>query len=235
MKLFASILIFVIVGQSNASGWAAFPLTPPSPLGVIVFGNDYQYHQLDPFSPIDSPTGQMDSASLDLLAGYGFAAAFAERIVSETGAQVVLIPCAKGGSSVSEWQQGEPLYTTCLDRIRQVTGYYGLPLAGVLYNQGERDTTRSYLAARWKERFETFVTDLRTDLTYSVPVLYAQLGNQFSRLNWLMVRDGQAGVVLPAVTMITTSDILDTALHYTTWETTLVGRRYANQWLRLYP
>lgn len=230
------ILIFVIIGQSNASGWAGFPVAPLIPDNVTVFGNDYLYHPLTSDYPIDSPVNQVDIISLDDKAGYGFPAAFAERVVEMTGAKVVLIPCAKGGSGIKQWQSDQPLYESCLRRIQIVTTDYGIPLTGVLYNQGERDARKPWDALNWAVRFETFVGDLRASLGYDVPVLYAQLGEQYpdDYPCWGIVRNQQAAVNIPMGTMVSVDDITGTTIHYTTWQTTLIGYRYAYWWLELY-
>ncbi len=55
MKFITTLLIFVIMGQSNASGRALFPAVTPAANNITVFGNDWQYWPLSPLRPVDDP------------------------------------------------------------------------------------------------------------------------------------------------------------------------------------
>lgn len=130
--------LFVLAGQSNMSGRGALS-TPLRGDHVYVFGNDYRWKEAR--EPIDSAEGQVDDVSADPNAGLGPGLAFALRLAElQPGRRIGLIPCAKGATTLFEWERrlGEDtLYGSCLKRIRaaSVMGQ----LAGILFFQGEWD------------------------------------------------------------------------------------------------
>lgn len=130
--------LFVLAGQSNMSGRGALSAAQKAE-HVYVFGNDYRWKEAR--EPIDSAEGQVDEVSADRNAGLGPGLAFALRLAElQPGKRIGLIPCAKGATTLFEWERrlGEDtLYGSCLKRVRAAS-LMG-QVSGVLFFQGEWD------------------------------------------------------------------------------------------------
>lgn len=118
-------------------------------------------------------------------------------------------------------------------------------IAGILFLQGETDAQDPVLYPEpepqpfdWGPLFTAFITDLRNDLDEpELPVIFAQLGpDPLSKdfLNWKIVQEQQASVVLPKAAMITTEDlpVLD-GVHFTAESYRTIGRRFAEAYWSL--
>ncbi|MEO0540599.1 MAG: sialate O-acetylesterase [Cyanobacteria bacterium P01_A01_bin.105] len=245
--------LFVLMGQSNMVGLAPLPDSQAPTQAIYTFGNDYRWAAAQ--EPVDSHQAQVDSVSLDEDAGFGpsvaFAQALQERAALPTDAAIGLIPCAKGGSSMAQWQRSmsdQSLYGSCLKRI-QAAAPMG-QVAGILFFQGEADAVDPALypsmepqPSQWQGQFEQFATDLRQDLGRpDVPLVYAQIGatprddmpDNKMFINWAMVRQQQAQVTLPHSARITTDDLetMD-GVHFTAESYRTLGQRFADAWVAL--
>ena len=111
--------LFILAGQSNMSGRGALlPDTLSENPRVFLFGNDYQWHRAA--EPIDHPRGQVDKVSQDMDAGFSPGMSFATTLLKHNPNLIIgLIPCAKGGSAIAEWERNlsnKTNYGTCLKR-----------------------------------------------------------------------------------------------------------------------
>lgn len=230
--------LFLLAGQSNMSGRAEYPDPPykASP-SIWLFGNDYEWRIAT--EPIDNPLRQVDQISLDPKAKFSIAMPFCWRILERVpGAKIGLIPCAKGGTSIQEWQRSyypNSLYGSMLKRahIAQKRGF----LAGLLFSQGERDAFYYPVRNEWHTLFVTFVNNLREDLGINLPVVFAQLhtiqNKQYQYWERVQQEQALAETQLDNVIMVKTSDIANSGVHYNTDETIRVGRRFANSYISL--
>ena len=245
------LLIVVLVGQSIMSGRGKLKELPESFRAcrddILLFGNDYRWRYAR--EPIDDGQNQVDIVSLDLNAavspGMAFATSYLKRAPEK---RVLLVPCAKGGSLIAEWQRNpnrDSLYGSCLYRFKMALRY-GVPLA-VLFQQGESDaldierlSPRKPNPRQWDKMFVRFVEDFRTDSgVTNLPVVYAQVGrngNPRKFSSWDIVRKSQARALqkLSNVAMVHTDDLpLQDDVHLTTRGTIILGERYAERVLQL--
>jgi len=237
--------LFILVGQSNMVGWAPIPQPEKTDPRVYVFGNDYHWRIAS--EPVDQALNQVDKVSEDHFAAYGPALAFAFASLDRHPQDVIgLIPCAKNSSAIVQWQRNlsdQSLYGSCLKRA-QAASPMGR-IAGILFLQGETDAQDPVLYPEpepqpfdWGPLFTAFITDLRNDLDEpELPVIFAQLGpDPLSKdfLNWKIVQEQQASVVLPKAAMITTEDlpVLD-GVHFTAESYRTIGRRFAEAYWSL--
>jgi carbohydrate esterase-like sialic acid-specific acetylesterase len=102
------------------------PGFPANPTRLWNFSNAYRWEPAR--EPIDSPIGQLDFVSRDERAAVGPSLALADTFVSMHPATTVgLIPCAKGSSSINDWQktdstnQRSTLYGSCMTRMKMVS------------------------------------------------------------------------------------------------------------------
>jgi hypothetical protein len=167
-------------------------------------------------------------------------------LAAEPDLIVGLIPCAKGDTSIHQWQRSlgdDTLYGSCLKRIAAASTMGDL--AAVLFFQGEADALdpqkfpeRTLSAENYGEMFTRYVEDLRADLQQSdLPLVFAQIGSHSAPLdfvNWRVVQQQQAALDLPCTRMITTDDLaLMDAVHFTSASYQTIGERFASAYLVL--
>lgn len=198
--------------------------------------------------PLDDATGQVYSVSIDNTAGVSPGLSFGDALYAAySDRDIGLVPCAKGGSSIQEWQldrskpQEDTLYGSCLLRIRaaQERGR----VMGFLFYQGEADTTRFAKADRWGESFLRMVDDLRADLgDAGLPVIFAQLATVLPpdadhRPAWDHLKTLQAGITKDRVAMVRTDDLplMGDGLHLSAESEVELGRRFAQALIDLFP
>jgi Carbohydrate esterase, sialic acid-specific acetylesterase len=237
--------LFILAGQSNMSGRGTVLLAEPHDPRIVVFGNDYHWHVAS--EPVDDPFNQVDIVSEDIDAGYSPSKAFADALVQRNPKlRIGLIPCAKGASSIAEWQRNlsdQALYGSCLKRARAASTIG--QLAGLLVFQGEADAMDAIQfpehevnPTRWSALFSAFVNDFRLDLSEpDLPVVYAQIGTNTTPAafpNWDTVKEQQRITQLPASAMITTDDLpLMDNVHFTSESYRLIGTRFAEAYWEL--
>lgn len=173
----AAVLLFVIIGQSNAVGAAPVPtvLNYTNAARMSVYGPDGQWHTpaAEPTAPC---TNQVDMVSCNNGAGAGFVLPAVDRILTaKPNETAVIVPCAKNGSSLTEWQRDtrrDTLYGSCLARtqeaiagIAQQTGTAPTDYV-VLFWQGEVDAKANEpFNTTWQQRFNRLRSDWRADTT----------------------------------------------------------------------
>jgi hypothetical protein len=240
-----SAALFILAGQSNMSGRGLDYIPDEADPRVLVFGNDYRWYQ--GIEPVDDPTRQIDQVSKDPEAGYSPGMAFALASLDHNPRLVIgLIPCAKGASSIKEWQRDlsdQSLYGSCLKRVRAAST--GGPVHGILFFQGEADAMDPDLfpehppdAENWPALFTSFVENFRTDLSDPrLPVVFAQIGTQTAPSvfpNWDFVKQQQESIQLPWTAMIITDDLpLQDEVHFTTESYRIIGRRFSDTYWSL--
>lgn len=136
--------VFIIAGQSNASGRGLVKQTYFHPiLKASMNGNNYTWGELLDWT--DNPTNALDTVSNDGLvtSAYGsYWPLLATLIMQHTGVPVAFIPVAKGGTTVKQWLPSKEdrydtatLYGAMLRRVF----WSGDKVRAVLWHQGESD------------------------------------------------------------------------------------------------
>ncbi|XP_021737261.1 probable carbohydrate esterase At4g34215 [Chenopodium quinoa] len=104
---------------------------------------------------------------LNKTCGIGPGIAFANAVESLGGSSkfgfMGLVPCAVGGTKISQWERGTNLYNQLITRAKAATLGGGRTRA-VLWYQGEADTVKLEDAKAYRGRMENFISDLRSDL-----------------------------------------------------------------------
>ncbi|MGC8783446.1 MAG: sialate O-acetylesterase [Armatimonadota bacterium] len=175
--------------------------------------------------------------------GAGLGLTFAKAMVEATGVPVGLVPCAHGGTSMSQWSPdlahlgGGSLYGSMLRRVTAVGGR----VKGLLWYQGESDANPND-APLFAERFALFVERVRADLhNPRLPFYYVQIGRFVvampleGELAWNQVQDTQRRLAeqIPHTAVVASVDLeLDDLIHIGTQGLKRLGRRLANIALR---
>lgn len=170
----ASILLFVIMGQSNAVGAAPVPssLYYANYARISVYGTDGQWRQAaEPTAPC---VNQVDMVACNATAGAGFVLPAVDAILAQRpNDTAVVVPCARNGSSLTEWQRDlrrDTLYGSCLARTQEAIAGIA-EQAGttptdytVLFWQGECDAKAGEpFTTTWAQRFDRLRADWRMD------------------------------------------------------------------------
>lgn len=240
--------LFLLLGQSNMSGRgslnsAAVPLPHPS---IYAFNKDYRWHPAR--EPLGTVPEEVDWIATDGGTGAGPGLAFARQLVRHWPTwKIGLIPCARGSSSIEQWQpeRGQnTLYGACIKRALAASTYG--TICGVLVSQGESDAGGEivYSATNvrhprdWAAMFTNLVNGLRDDLhDADLPVLFSQLGpsgGDPSPRDWDVVKEQQASVKLPGVAMIRTDDLeVQPDGHFSTESNVEIGNRFAGVYVSM--
>lgn len=168
--------VFICAGQSNMSGRGTNNQAySHATLKAALFGNNYAWKELS--DPYDSATGQTDAVSSDSspAAAGSFLPILATLIMADQNVPVAFVPCAKGGTSITDWLPGADhsdrttLYGSMNYRISQ-TG-----VKAVLLWLGETDAIAGMDAATFNGHLDTVANAVGTDA--SVKVIPCKLQN----------------------------------------------------------
>lgn len=216
--------IFVLAGQSNMEGYS----TPQ------------QSQQIRSNIKVWMPAGwKVASEPLQgTYAGPGMGFAMALQDLYGTTYDIGLVPCAVSGSTIEQWQKGQPYYNDCLNKtLAALATQPGTYISGLLFAQGEANTYTQASADGWTNLALAFARDFRTDAgNLAVPFLYAQLGKDPllpTHPYWTYLQGLQATLqnpsVYPYIRMVKTSDLPNNAQHFADAETySILGRRFAS-------
>lgn len=225
--------IYVIAGQSNASGTGKGHVQDGPELGVHLFANDENWKLA--IHPIEDSTNSLHPITMTgINHGHSPWLAFGKVIYQKTGIPIGLIPTALGGSSISRWAVEDHAPGDLFINMRDMIERAGGKIAGVLWYQGESDTNADGVKF-YQKRFESFVSTLRTSVgNDKVPVLIGQLNRWIDSSAdddcWSAIRELQrkASMDLEHVYMIPTIDCsLSDAIHNSSQSNVIIGQRFA--------
>lgn len=157
----------LMIGQSNMAGRGDFGQVKPirDPLCHMLRNGRWQ-PMCEPVNP--------DRAIFEgrYRSGISPAASFASSYAQHFGADVGLIPCADGGTGISEWLPGELLYDHAVmqTKLAQRTSQ----LKAIIWHQGESDCLADETVEAYAQRFLTLITALRADVG-DVPIILGEL------------------------------------------------------------
>lgn len=230
------IRIFLVAGQSNTSGRGNLNEVPTYEHNdrIFMYGNDGVYKQAA--EPVDSGTNQIDSISYDDNAGAGFAMAFANRICElYPDDQVCLVPAASGSTFITAWRRFwvRNLYGSAINRVWEAQAECGGVISGILWWQGEAETTDGAKALAWRENAANLFADMRQDLNNNIlPICMARLNNlnPAGKAQWNTVRNGQNDMVMKNLRVVSTDGVTyqSDKVHCTTAGYVDIGIRFAD-------
>ncbi|WP_158560299.1 sialate O-acetylesterase [Paenibacillus contaminans] len=225
--------IYVIAGQSNASGTGKGTVNDGPQLGVHLYGNDERWRLAT--HPLEDATNTLHPVTVHgVFHGHSPWLAYGKTIYARTGIPVGLIPAALGGSAVDRWTgPGKDLFDNMADMIAKAGG----SIAGILWYQGESDTFQRGKVDVYAEQFRSFVASARTLIgREALPVLTAQLNRckgvvGEEHRNWSAIREIQRQLAadIAGLHLIVTIDYpLSDEIHNSSASNVAVGERYAD-------
>ncbi|KAF1797801.1 SGNH hydrolase-type esterase domain-containing protein [Mucor lusitanicus] len=170
--------------------------------------------------------------------GLSFAKEYREKL---SNVPVGLVASAHGGTSLNDWKrpdtldedsEDKTLYGAMMARIKAVGGR----IAGILWYQGESDTTVAEDALTYRDRFRLWMDTLRQDLRDpTLPIAFVQIGPHAidvgeMRKNWKLVQLAQFELMMEQGYSAGVASIdcsLDDRLHLSAAGLKVVGKRLA--------
>ncbi len=218
--------LFLLIGQSNMAGRgkpeAQDQATNPH---IFMLTKDLQWTLARDPLHFDKPD----------VAGVGPASEFARTVArTNPNLHIGLIPCAFGGTSLDEWKPGGKLYTDAVTRTREAMKKG--TLAGILWHQGEADSSSPEKIASYPTRFAAMIAQLRADLhAEMVPVIVGEIGHfykngpPFNTILPEVVRN------VPRCALATSEGLTDKGdhTHFNSPSQRTLGQRYAAAYLKL--
>lgn len=228
--------IFILAGQSNMSGRGLLSEVPtfPNASRVKVFSNAWVWEA--GAEPVDSATGQIDTVSADIAAAASPSMSFGSSLAGlRPNIEVGLVPCAKGGSSLNDWQPAvsrTTLYGSMIARAK-AAAVQGT-IRGLLWYQGEAEAANLSDAETVKSRTEALIANIRADLMIpDLLVIVTVLGPNPNRDDlpyWSTVQAQQEAISGSGISVVSAADLTAKTgdeVHLTTGSLVTLGERYA--------
>ncbi|KAL8494514.1 hypothetical protein ACS0TY_025355 [Phlomoides rotata] len=230
--------IFILAGQSNMSGrggvlngtWDGVvpPECRPDPM-ILRLSSELKWEEAR--EPLHA------DIDVDKICGVGPGMAFSNTILrKDSGTGVIgLVPCAIGGTNISEWRRGGRLYNQMVDRAGAAVRAGGGLIRAILWYQGESDTESHEDAKLYKKRLEKFFHDVRSDLLSPVlPVIQVALASGLGPYVDV-IRKAQKEIKLPNVRCVDAYGLQPEpdGLHLTTAAQTRLGPMLADSFLKI--
>ncbi|CAN1191935.1 Probable carbohydrate esterase At4g34215 [Linum perenne] len=156
-------------------------------------------------------------------------------LTQDPGLGVVgLVPCAIGGTAISQWEKGGELYGELIKRSEAAVAIGGGRIRALLWYQGESDTNNREDADEYKERLETFFYHVREDLQLpSLPIIQVALASSEGQFKET-VRNAQLGISIPNLVTVDADGlpIGPDGLHLTTASQVQLGHILADAFLK---
>lgn len=204
----ADTLIFVINGQSNASGRGDLGQVPSynNASRIYMYGNDGVWKQA--YEPTDDPTGQLDTITKDINAGAGFAMSFANRMAElYPNHDIGIVQCSIGSSSVQLFRRfwtDSSRHGVCINRVEEAKQYGSIK--GMVWWQFEADTLSQGNALAWRENVSNVWADLRQDFDIPrLPIVFAIANTLNPQAYWATLRNSQAEMISPKIIGVPTA------------------------------
>lgn len=165
---------FLMIGQSNMAGRGEF--------GEVanIYNNDCYMLRMGRWQAMSEPINP-DRAVFegDVISGVGLGASFADSYSKHFNKKVGLIPCADGGTAISQWLPGEILFdhAVMMTKLAMRTSKLG----GILWHQGESDCNQANFAL-YEERIIRIIYEIRKQLNAeNVPFIIGELSENISK------------------------------------------------------
>lgn len=169
---------FLMIGQSNMAGRGEFgevPAIENSKCFMLRMGRWQQMRE--PVNP-DRPIFEGIYHT-----GISLAASFADEMAKDRGEEIGLIPCADGGTYISQWQPGEVLFdhAVMMTRLALRSSDFG----GIIWHQGESDCI-NYNEEEYSSMFINTMTALRRELdAEKLPLIIGEISENITEVHGL--------------------------------------------------
>ena len=234
--------IFLLMGQSNMKGRGVMPEKPSRNPQIVMMhkGADAWFLARHPLHLVGNPT---DFRGADN-AGVGPGLVFAENLAkAQPTTRIALIPCAVGGSNITQWGKGRKLYDETVRRAKLALkhGPAGRTrIAGALWLQGESDSTTPEKIQAYSGKLGELIDNLRSDTGVAdLPFIACTIGElkaesaERAKINAILLGLPDRRPHTACVDSREFANYIGDRVHFDTATQEEHGRRYAAEYLRL--
>lgn len=228
--------IYIIAGQSNASGTGKGEIYDPLQLGVHLFGNDENWKLAT--HPLEDATNTKHPITMHgMFHGHSPWIHFGKQLLKDTNIPVGLIPCALGGSPMSRWIHDDGTPAELMINMQDIVNKAGGKIKAIVWYQGESDTINDQ-ENKYQETFTKFINLVRTEYSQpSLPFFIGQLHRSCDKdfMNhraWTVIREAQRSIShnMSNVHLVCTFDLpLSDPIHNSSAANIILGERFANR------
>lgn len=184
--------VVVPSGQSNASGRGTNNQTFNNSVGGVtayLLGNNDEFGVLQ--DPYDSSINQVDSVSSDSSAGGSWVVRYANEWLANNEVPLIIIPVAKGGTSIAEWARSTSAATLYGSMKRRVDAVGGCNQ--IFWHQGERDSADAVATdgATYQAALVQLAADFKSDFGCDTWVIALQTITATGYSNQAVIRQAQ--------------------------------------------
>ncbi|HOI55050.1 MAG TPA: sialate O-acetylesterase [Phycisphaerae bacterium] len=224
--------LWIVAGQSNASGTGHGAADDGPELGVHLLGNGERWRLAA--HPLNEPAGT-DHPNRDNGAVTSPALRFAKTLRRELGYPIGLVQTARGGSSLVQWHVEEDPQAKLWHNMVHCVHMAGGRVRGMLWYQGCSDGTVPAHYTRYGERFARFVARARQEFGPFV-LVSAQISRWTDvvqppeiHLGWSQIREAQRHVsrLGDAVVVAAMNAPLSDGIHNSASGNVILGERLA--------
>lgn len=164
----------LIVGQSNMAGRGFINQVPEITDERIYMWRNTRWQMMN--EPINFDRH---------VAGIGPSASFAAAwLLDHPEDEIAIIPCAEGGSTISEWQSDQPLFTNAITQAK--VALENTELVAILWHQGESDS-HSDLYINYEKKLIDVLESFRSQLNLpNVPIVIGTLSDELGKAGFGM-------------------------------------------------
>lgn len=224
--------LWIIAGQSNASGYGRAPYDDGPELGLHMLRHDGAWSLAS--HPLSDATDSVFQSSRETYnTGHSPFLHFARALKRELRHPIGLLPAALGGSSLADWHpERGPLFAN----LKAMAARTGGSVKGILWYQGETDAEPGK-AEDYLPRFLESIAGWRKALALpELPILTVQLARYRSEKpgmedrEWSLVREAQRQAALRVLHVFAVPALdlpLDDTIHIGTSGNLILGARLA--------
>lgn len=224
--------LYVIAGQSNASGTGKGYAVDGPMLGVHQLGNDEQWKLAT--HPIEDATNTLHPITITrIFHGTSPWLTFGKYLYQKTRIPIGLIPTALGGSSISKWVNNHKEPGVLFNNMEDMIIKAGGKIRGLVWYQGETDSKENRMVD-YAEKFTCFVNLVRELVDDpDLPIITGQLNSvkeTWDDAGWTQVREIQRQLAnqLHNVSLVVTIDCpMSDEIHNNSIGNVMLGERFA--------
>lgn len=165
------IVSFLMIGQSNMAGRGDVNDVDPIKNNMCYMLRMGSWQRMS--EPINPDRTNKESK---FRSGVSLAASFADEFAKFSQMPVGLIPCADGGTKISQWQPGSVLFdhAVMMTKLAIRTSEFG----GIIWHQGESDC-KDFDRNRYRNMFLNTMTELRKTLNAEgLPLIIGEISEK---------------------------------------------------------
>ncbi|MCP5488138.1 MAG: hypothetical protein H7A43_05765 [Verrucomicrobia bacterium] len=215
--------VVVCAGQSNMQGdgqVSELPAYLAAPQPDVLFFDGREWSPLAPGKTAPSP------------ANFGPELSFGKRFQALVGENIGLIKHSKGTTNLAVDRNPDlpaSLYQQLLAKVRTARQTRPLEIVGMIWMQGERDTTREDWAEAYRDNLEALIARARKDFQSPGMFFVAGRVNPPNREWAPLVRAAQEHCSAPRYAWIDCDDLAGAEnMHYGSWGYITMGNKFAD-------